>query len=139
MAEPDRVPHPACSHWSEHGAVISSTETKPNAELGSTPCPENPLLTPALLSCLIFSAELSRIDFNLVNQAENATSNILIPGTGKARQRKGAVACVLPWPGTRGGRPAMLPVAWLLPSGLRSVEGSASSTASPGTLAFFSP
>lgn len=54
MAEPDRIPHPACSRRSEHGAAISTPKTKPNVELDGTSCPENPLLTPALLGCLIF-------------------------------------------------------------------------------------
>lgn len=68
---------------------------------------------PVLFSCLIFSAKLSRIGFNLANDAENSTSNILIPTIGEVRQGKDATACVLLWMGMTGGSPAVLPVARL--------------------------
>lgn len=60
-----------------------------------------------------FSAKPSRIDFNLANEVENATSNILIPNIGKVRWRKDATACVLLWSGITGGSPVVLPAARL--------------------------
>lgn len=58
-SEQHHVPHPAWSHWSGRGALISTAKMKPNVGFGGTWCPENPggvftVLTPPLFSCLIF-------------------------------------------------------------------------------------
>lgn len=81
--------------------------------LDSTWCPEDLLAHTSTFKLPHFSTRLSRINFNLINEAENSTSNILIPTIVKVRQWKDATECVLPWLGVAGSSPAVLLAAWL--------------------------
>lgn len=104
MSEQQHGPHPAWSHWSGHGAVISTDKMKPNMRFGGSP--ENPLLTPALLTCLIFQPSQVKSTLFSAKKVGNATCDIFNPNHWEGQAEEGCCSVLvlsLPCPWTSLG------------------------------------